>query len=59
MDGDFGVEGIRYFSNFRAANSWAKKMADTKFKPVLLCWYISLGTGPSVFPSKRLRQILC
>ena len=28
-DGDFGIEGIRYFDKFRAVNSWAKKMADT------------------------------
>ncbi len=30
-DGDFGVEGIRDFGNFRAANDWAKKTADLTY----------------------------
>jgi len=30
-DGDFGVEGIRTFANFRAANDWAKKTADLTY----------------------------
>jgi hypothetical protein len=30
-NGDFGVEGIRYFDKFRAANSWAAKTADLTY----------------------------